>query len=217
MRLVRRVLIALSFAAALPVAVAGAAHAQAPICSGNTVIDHAPYTCTDTKDISGITFSIVLNVDAAGQAIVDFTMDPPQQTDIPIAVHSYTDINQDPRQFINGTIPAGETTGQIIVPRIECGQLDIKAVDTRPGVPEGRIAGPQVTWGDVCQTPATTTTTTTIPVTVSPTSAVAPTTLPPTGSNTAAIWKWTLPIFALAAVLILVSRFGRRPDAEHGS
>jgi hypothetical protein len=102
-----------------------------------------------------------------------------------------------------------------VVPRIDCGQLDIKAVEVTPGVPEGRIAGPQVTWGDVCQTPATTTTT--IPVTVSPTSAVAPTTLPPTGSNAAAIWKWTLPIFAVAAVLILVSRFGRRPDAEQGS
>jgi hypothetical protein len=209
MRLVRRSLVVLSFAVALPIAASGVAHAQVPKCSGNTVIDHAPYTCQDSKVISGITVSIVLNVDANGRAVVDYTLDAPQQTDIAIALHSYTDINQDPKQQVTGVIPAGETTGVLVLERIDCGQLDIKAVETTPGVPEGRIAGPQVTWGEVCQAPATTTTPTTSPASVSPSSAAASSTLPPTGASSAAMWKWSVPIFAVAAVLILVSR--RRP------
>ena len=215
MRLVPKVLIALSFGVVLPLTSSGLAHGQPATCSGNQVIDQAPYTCTETRDISGITFSILLEVDAVGRATVTYTMSPAQNNPIPIAVHSYTDINQDPRQFINGVIPAGQTTAQIVVPRIECGQLDIKAVETTPGVSEGLIVGPQVTWGDVCQVPATTTTTTTstsTPASVSPTSAVAPSTLPRTGSNAAVEWRWSLPFFALAAVLILVSRTRRPAD-----
>jgi hypothetical protein len=198
--------------AGLGFVVAGAttAGAQANTCTGNNVIDQAPYSCTETRDISGITFTINLNIDATGQAVVDFTMDPPQQADVPIAVHSYTDISQDPRQFINGVIPAGQTTAQLVVPRIECGQLDIKAVFTTPGDSAGNIAGPEVTWGDVCQVPTTTTTPTTTPTSVSPTS-VSPT-IPPTGANRLVeAWRWALPLLGLAAVMIVAAR--RRPAA----
>jgi hypothetical protein len=214
MRLLGRLAVATSVSAlaGLGLVVAGAttAGAQANTCTGNNVIDQAPYSCTETRDISGITFTINLNIDATGQAVVDFTMDPPQQADVPIAVHSYTDISQDPRQFINGVIPAGQTTAQLVVPRIECGQLDIKAVFTTPGDSAGNIAGPEVTWGDVCQVPTTTTTPTTTPTSVSPTS-VSPT-IPPTGANRLVeAWRWALPLLGLAAVMIVAAR--RRPAA----
>ena len=218
MRSMRRVLIAGWFAAAVVIALGGAAQAQVPNCTGNKVIDHAPYTCTDTKVITGITFDITLNVDIAGRAVVDYIMTPAQNADVPIALHSYTDINQDPRQFINGTIPAGQTTAQLVVPRIECGQLDIKAVEVTPGASAGNIAGPQVTWGDVCQVPATTTTTTTtvVPTSASPSSvspaSVTPRTIPATGTGGVVPWAWSLPVLAVAVVLIAVSR--RRGAAQ---
>jgi hypothetical protein len=199
--------------AGLGLVVAGstATHAQTNTCTGNNVIDQAPYSCTETRDITGITFTINLNVDATGRAVVDFTMSPVQQADVPIAVHSYTDISAGPSQFINGTIPAGQTTAQLVVPRVECGQLDIKAVETTPGAAAGNIAGPVVTWGDVCQVPTTTTTTTTTPTSVSP-SSVSPT-IPPTGPNRLVeAWRWALPVLGLAAIMIVVAR--RRPSTS---
>ncbi len=78
--------------------------------------------------INGITFTAQLDVDAAGKATVTYTIPSPAVAEIPIAVHSYTDINLGPKQFINGIIPAGQATATLVVPRIECGQLDIKAV-----------------------------------------------------------------------------------------
>jgi hypothetical protein len=215
MRLLGRLAVAASVSAlaGLGLVVAGAttAHAQTNTCTGNNVIDQAPYSCTETRDISGITFTINVNIDATGRAVIDYTMSPVQQADVPIAVHSYTDISADPRQFIDGVIPAGQTTAQIVVPRIECGQLDIKAVFTTPGDSAGNIAGPEVTWGDVCQVPTTTTTPTTTPTSVSPTS-VSPT-IPPTGaSRLVEAWRWALPLLGLAAVMIIAAR--RRPTAS---
>jgi hypothetical protein len=215
MRFARQLVVAAVVGAGLVVAGGGVANAQLGSCNGNKVIDHAPYDCTDTKVINGITFTATLNVDAAGKATVTFLMSPVQQTDTPIAVHSYTDINQDPRQFINGTIPAGQTTATLVVPRIECGQLDIKAVFTTPGDSSGNIAGPVVTWGDVCQTVPTTTTPTTVsPSSVSP-SSVSPSsvgpTIPSTGTAGVVPWTWALPPLAVAAFLIFLSRY-RRPS-----
>ena len=214
MRLARQVLVAGMLGGLLLVASGRAAHA-AGSCTGNQVIDHAPYDCTDTKVISGITFTITLNVDATGRATVDYVMSPVQQADVPIAVHSYTSISSDPRQFINGVIPAGQTTAQIVVPRIECGQLDMKAVFTTPGDSSGNIAGPVVTWGDVCQAAPTTVAPTTVPASVSP-SSVSPTsarsTIPSTGTAGVVPWAWSIPAFGLAAVLIAASRW-RRPTA----
>ncbi|HEX6785839.1 MAG TPA: hypothetical protein VF076_01465, partial [Acidimicrobiales bacterium] len=110
MRFARQLVVAAVVAAGLVVAGGGVAGAQLGSCNGNKVVDHAPYSCTDTKVINNITFTGTLNVDAAGQATVTFDMSPVQTADVPIAVHSYTDINQDPREFITGTIPAGQTT-----------------------------------------------------------------------------------------------------------
>jgi len=217
MRFARQLVVAAVVGAGLVVAGAGAAQAQLGSCTGNKVIDHAPYDCTDTKVINGITFTATLNVDATGKATVTYTMDPVQQADVPIAVHSYTDISLGPKQFINGTIPAGQTTATLVVPRIECGQLDIKAVFTTPGDSSGNIAGPVVTWGVVCQTAPTTTTTT--PTTVSPSSvspsSVSPSsvrpTIPSTGTAGVVPWTWALPPLAVAAFLIFLSRY-RRPS-----
>jgi hypothetical protein len=214
MRFVRQVLVAGALAGMM-VAASGRGAQAAGSCNGNQVIDHAPYDCTDTKVISGITFTITLNVDATGRAVVDYVMSPVQAADVPIAVHSYTDISADPRQFISGVILAGQTTAQLVVPRIECGQLDMKAVFVTPGDSTGNIAGPVVTWGDVCQVAPTTVAPTTVapttvPGSVSPTS-VRPT-IPSTGTAGVIPWMWSLPAFALAAVLIAASRW-RRPTA----
>jgi len=219
MGIIQKVAAAGALAVAALAGTTGLAHGQAIDCTGNKVIDHAPYTCTDSRTINGITFHITLSVDATGQATVDYVMSPVQTADIAIAVHSYKDINVSP-EFVTGVIRAGQTTGRLVVPRIECGQLDIKAVKVTPGDTGGNIAGPQVTWGDVCQVVPTTTTTTTTapPPTVSPTSvsptSVSPTSVTPTIPNTGAggvvPWTWSLPFFALAAALILLSR-RRRP------
>jgi hypothetical protein len=213
MRLLGRLAVATTVSALAGVgfAVAGSttAHAQPNTCTGNNVIEQAPYSCTETRVIDGITFTVVLNVDAAGQAVVDYTMDPVQQADVDISVHSYTDISSDPRQFIDGVIAAGATTAQIVVPRIECGQLDMKAVFITPGDAAGLIAGPEVTWGEVCQVPTTTTVAPTSPTSISP-SSVSPT-IPPTGANgLVEAWRWALPLLGLAAVMIVAAR--RRPS-----
>ena len=131
--------------------------------------------------INGISFTAQLDVDAAGKATVTYTIPSPAVAEIPIAVHSYTDINLGPKQFVTGTIPIDATTATLVVPRIECGQLDIKAVFTAPGDSNGNIAGPVVTWGDVCQTVPTTATT--APTTVSPSACRRPASRRPTSSR----------------------------------
>src|SRR4029077_7581774 len=102
----------------------------------------------------GITFTAQIDIDAAGKATVTFTMDPPQQTDMMIAVNRYTNINHDPQQLDHGTIPAGTVTATLVVDRIECGQLDVKAVNVAPGDTTGGMGGPGATGGGVCQTAA---------------------------------------------------------------
>jgi hypothetical protein len=203
--------------AGLVVAGGGSAHAQLlGSCNGNKVVDHAPYSCNDTKVIDGITVTAQLDVDVTGKATVSYVIDPVQQVDVAISVHSYTNISQDPKLVVDGTIPAGQTTGTIVVARIECGQLDVKAVHTAPHDSAGNIMGPVVTWGDVCQT-VDTTTTTIVPSSVSPSSvspsSVSPATIPSTGTGGVLPWTWALPPLALAAVLIFVSRF-RRPSTS---
>lgn len=218
MRFARQLVVAAVVGAGLIVAGGGVAHAQLlGSCNGNRVIDHAPYSCSDTRVIDGVSFTAQLDIDAAGKATVTFTIPSPAVADITIAVHSYTNINQDPRQFVQGTIPANGTTATLVVDRIECGQLDIKAIHVTPGDTTGNIAGPVVTWGDVCQTAPTTTaapTTTVSPTTASP-SSVSPTnvgpTIPSTGTAGVVPWTWALPPLALAAFLTFLSRF-RRPS-----
>ena len=200
------------------------AHAQLPRCTGNGVTQVAPYSCQVTKVIGDLTFDVTLDIDAVGAAEVTFVMAPVQPVDVPIAVRSHTGIAGDPHQYVDAVIPAGFQTVRIVMPRVECGQLDIKAVETKPGAAAGRIAGPYVTWGQSCVPETTTTTTTT---TVPPTTGPAPTTTatPPEATSIASTptsrpalpvtggtvpWIWAMPTLALAAILIMVSRLPHR-------
>lgn len=204
----RHVVVAGMLALGLLAASGRVADAQAA-CGGNNRIDVAPFTCTVTRVIDGIDVTVTLNLDTTGRAVVDYVLAPVPQADVPIAVHSYTNISSDPQHVVEGVVPAGQTAGQLVVPRVECGQLDMKAVFTAPGDTAGLVAGPVVTWGDICQTAPTTVAPTTVsPTTASPAS-VGPT-IPATGAGGVVPWAWSLPVLGVAAVLVLVSRGRRR-------
>ena len=66
MRFARQLVVAAVVGTGLVVVGGGVADAQLGSCTGNKVFDHAPYSCSDTKDSSGITFTAQLDVDAAG-------------------------------------------------------------------------------------------------------------------------------------------------------
>jgi hypothetical protein len=208
------------------------AHAQVQQCTGNRTIQTAPYTCQASKVLDDITFDVTLRVETDGRAVITFVMSPVQAVDMPIAVHSHTGVNGDPRRFVAAVIPAGAQTVTMVMSRVECGQLDIKAVETRSGAAAGRIAGPYVTWGQSCAPVESATTppptTGTAPSTSSPPEVIgtgrstsAPTeatsivstpshrsTLPVTGATVP--WVWAATTLILAAILMLVSRLPRR-------
>lgn len=197
----------------------GPSQAQVATCTGDNVIEEAPYACTETRVIDGFTVTVNLSIDAAGRAVIDFSTPTPPQADVPVAVHNYTSIDAEPRQFINGTILAGQTTVQLVIPLILCGQIDMKAVEVTPGSPTGLIAGPQVTWGQVCQqVPTTVAPTTVAPTTVAPTTtpvsptsiqptSVPRTTLPSTGGGGSIPWTWGLVAVAMGLGLLVLPRF----------
>jgi LPXTG-motif cell wall-anchored protein len=196
--------------------------AQAAPCTGNTVVQQAPYTCEGTRTDAGITVNLVLSVDAVGRAVADFTLTAAQQVDVPIAMHSWVGIDGQPVIIETGSIPAGRTTGPLVIEQVNCGQLDVKAVDIGLGVPAGEIVGPVINWGVNCQQVPTTTTTTaptTVPTTaatttttpVSPTSAIRPTTipattLPHTGTDVTTPGTWAIAAVVLGGVLVLLAR-----------
>ena len=196
-------------AVVLPVQLASAA-----ACTGNTVIQQAPYSCEGSKTFGGQTISAALSIDAVGRATTVFTLSQPAFDDVLIAMHSWIGIDTGPDIVVTGTIPQGQTTTTLVIPQINCGQLDIKAFDITPGHSAGDAAGPYVTWGDNCQQAPTTTTTvaptsvaptTTTPV--SPTSAVRPTsTLPNTGGDPSGPVLWGALGLVAGALLLLVAR-----------
>ncbi len=197
------------------VALSQSATAQVATCTGNEVIQQAPYTCQGTRTDAGITTTAVLSVDAVGRAVADFTLTEPAAAPVPIAMHSWIGIDTGPDIVVTGAIPQGSTTGQLFIPVINCGQLDIKSVVITPGVPAGEIVGPYVTWGVNCQQAPTTVPTTVAPTTlgptttgsVSPTSAARPTsTLPTTGGDSSRPLTWAALGLVAGAALLLVSR-----------
>lgn len=121
-------------------------HAEAfPLCGGNKHQWQAPVTCTNTRTIDGTTFTVVIDEKASGFLTVDFTLDAPRAVDTPISARSSTGkssspISTDP----TAVIPAGATSGHLELARALCGQLDVKAVFTGGGQPQGRIAGPWI-------------------------------------------------------------------------
>jgi hypothetical protein len=191
------------------------AHAQVSQCTGNKTVQVAPYSCRATKVIDHVTFDMTLHVDAAGRAEIELIMAPVQPVDVPVAVRSHTGVNGDPSQLVAAVIPAGSQTVKIVMPRVECGQLDIKAVETRPGAVKGRIAGPYVIWGESCAPVEVTTTS------APPTTGRAPTSRPPEATIIASTptsgvslpvtgatvpWSWAVITLSVAVLLILAAR-----------
>ena len=170
-------LLLVSAAIAVGVVAVPASFAGAAACTGNQVIQQAPYTCEGTKTDQGITVNAVLSVDATGRAQADYTLPVAANVPVAIALHSWIGIDTGPDIVVTGSIPAGSLTGQLVIPEIRCGQLDVKAIDITPGHSAGDIAGPYITWGENCQSVPTTTTI--APTSVAPTS-VAPTSVGPT-------------------------------------
>ena len=195
------------------------AHAQVPYCTGNTTVQVAPYSCRAGTVIDHITFDMTLHVDAAGRAEIEVVMAPVQPVDVPVAVRSHTGVNGEPSQLVATVIPAGDQTIELVMPRVECGQLDIKAVETRPGAAKGRIAGPYVIWGQ-SSAPAEVTTTSappttgTVPTSPPPEATVIASTpksgesLPVTGASVP--WSWAVITLGVAALLILAAHLPHR-------
>lgn len=187
-------------------------------CTGRNVVQQAPYVCTTTRTIGGIDITVHLDVDADGRAVVSFAISPPQAVDVPVAIHNYTGISGEPRQFVEGVIPAGTTTTTLVVPQILCGQFDMKAVHTTPGDRAGHIAGPVLSWGQNCTVPATTSPTTpptTVAATTTTPTRVAPQTvtaapLPTTGAQPAVPWPVAPVMLAVGAAAIVVARLAGR-------
>ena len=194
------------------------AHVQVPQCTSNKTVQVAPYSCRASKVIDHITFDMTLHVDVAGRAEIELVMTPVQPVDVPVAVRSHTGVNGEPSQLVAAVIPAGSQTIKVVMPRVECGQLDIKAVETRPGAAPGRIAGPYVIWGQSC---APTEVTTSAP----PTTGTAPTSPPPEATIIASTpkagvslpvtgasvpWSWAVITLSVAALLILAAHLPER-------
>lgn len=204
-----------SAAIGIGVLVIPAATAGAAACTGNQVIQQAPYTCEGSKTDQGITVNAVLSVDAAGRAVADFTLPVAANVAVPIALHSWTGIDTGPPIMVTGSIPAGSLTGQLVIDEINCGQLDVKAIDITPGHAAGDIAGPYITWGENCQVAPTTTTTAVVPTSVGPTTtgnisptsaARSTTTLPHTGGDVSGPGLVAIVAIGAGAVLLLLAR-----------
>ena len=135
--------------AGLAFATSGTAGAL-PNCGGNNDVKVAPLSCTNTRTIDGTTFTVVLDVNAAGAMTVTYTLDAPRSTDTPIRVRAHRGISSNPNtNEVAGTIPAGATSAVLAV-QTNCGQIDVKAVFTGNGDARGRVAGPYITTADDC-------------------------------------------------------------------
>jgi hypothetical protein len=150
--------------AGLAFATSGTA-AALPNCGGNNDVKVAPLSCTNTRTIDGTTFTIVLDVDAAGAMTVTYTLDAARATDTAIRIRAHRGISSNPNtNEVTGTIPAGATSAVLSVQN-NCGQVDVKAVFTGNGDARGRVAGPFITTADNCSSSSVTTAPTTAPPT----------------------------------------------------
>jgi hypothetical protein len=170
--------------AGLAFATSGTA-AALPNCGGNNDVKVAPLSCTNTRTIDGTTFTIVLDVDAAGGMTVTYTLDAPRATDTPIRIRAHRGISSNPdTNEVEGTVPAGATSAVLSVQN-NCGQVDVKAVFTANGDARGRVGGPFITTADNCSSTPATTAPTTAPPTAPPTSAGGGSTTPTSGAGPA--------------------------------
>ena len=70
-------------------------------------------------------------------------MSPTQTDPVVVVVRSYTGVASEPVVTVEGTILPGETAVRLVLPRVNCGQLDVKALYTTQGDRRGHIAGPR--------------------------------------------------------------------------
>lgn len=200
-------------------------------CTGNNVIQDAPYSCSGARDFRQgqvrWTIRVDFSVDAAGNGTAVYTLSRPGpvQTlpqDVPIRVRSHSGISSLPGPLVDdvsGVIPAGSTTATLRF-RVVCGQIDVKAVFTDEGNGNGRIMGPFV-----CTAPTDTTTPTTAPTSVGtvpdsapvtgPTSTVGPAVsvsaqvrgnIPATGSNAPLLLALSAALVVAGVVLVTRGR-----------
>jgi LPXTG-motif cell wall-anchored protein len=208
--------------AGLAFATSGTAGAL-PNCGGNNDVKVAPLSCTNTRTIDGTTFTVVLDVNAAGAMTVTYTLDAPRATDTPIRVRAHRGISSNTNtNEVAGMILTGATSAVLAV-QSNCGQVDVKAVFTGNGDARGRVAGPFITTADNCMSTPSTDATTVPPATGPSTttggsttpSSEAVTTLPPsstpTSSGSSALSNRALPetgsdaplLLALSAALVV--------------
>jgi LPXTG-motif cell wall-anchored protein len=218
--------------AGLAVATSGTA-AALPNCGGNNDVKVAPLTCTNTRTIDGTTFTVVLDVDAAGVMTVTYTLDTPRSVDTAIRIRAHRGISSNPdTNEVAGVIPAGATSAVLVVPS-NCGQVDVKAVFTGNGDARGRVSGPFVTTADNCSSSTATTATpissgvgsttptsagvTTCPICTDTTSgsgsALSNQTLPETGSSSTLLLILSTALVVVGVVLVTKGR-DRRPLPE---
>jgi hypothetical protein len=186
---IRQVLVAiasLGAVAALGVASVnqGGAAGQAqslPLCGGNNDIKSAPVDCTNSKTFTfgnaQRTVTVVLHVGTDGAATATFTLDKTVPVEFKLRVRSHAGVSSNPGPLVDdvsGTFPAN-SLGPVVLPfRVECGQIDMKAVFVGEGDARGRVGGPYVCVAPVVS--PTTVAATTIPGTTVPgaTTTVAP-------------------------------------------
>jgi len=136
-------------------------------CSGQSVHQQAPYSCSATKIIDGTTFTSHLSETASGHLSVSIDLAAPRS--IPTLIHMTSHegnsgaglAQTDP----NKVIPAGSTHGVLTIAHALCGQIDVKVVYTRTGNGNGRMSGAYVE-NDTCKevTPPTSTPPSTTPI-----------------------------------------------------
>ena len=129
-------------------------------CSGQSVHQQAPYSCSSTKIIDGSIFTIVENETAAGKITVAFSLKSPRNVPTPIHVtsHQGNSGSGGPQTDPTRVIPAGSTGPvTLTIPKALCGQVDVKAVFLGAGNGNGRMSGSYIV-NDTCKvTPPSTT------------------------------------------------------------
>ena len=168
---------------------AGAAPALAGTCGGQNWHAVAPGTCSKTKTIDGTKVTIHLSMTATGFTAIVYTLDHP----LPYAtlIHATSHVgNSDSGGATADSgvryIPAGGTTGALVIRQARCGQIDIR---WKYDSPRGRVSGPYINNASCAVSPPTTTTSTSVPPTTPPgqgssTTSSVPPSSPPSTSGT---------------------------------
>lgn len=168
----------------LPLGLQGVAHAAN--CGGQKALPRdVPYAChIPGHTIDGTHFSA--DVVATGHVVVvNYTLDAPRAIPTPVVIRHHVGKSGDGGvvDTASGTIPPGSTTIRL-QDSVPCrdGQLDVKAVYTKPGDERGLVGGPWIRNGVGCDSPPVTPPTTPTPAAppaVPPTIPAAPPGAPP--------------------------------------